>query len=252
MNVVHTLNEKLLEQAFEDGPNQDLVLAKYQYIAWTYSVIENSVAVLSDLKARKSYVYNGGIAAQLGLSEKGTVKEINSIWEEDIFSRIHPDDLPKKHLLELQFFHFLKGQPVSGRLDYHITSTLRMLDKAGRYVFIQHRMFYAFSRQNIRLALCLYNFSTDKAPSGAYDGAIIHSATGAYIRPDRQKYSNLLSDREKEVLRLIAKGKMSKEVADLLYISINTVNRHRQNILEKLRVKNSIEAYRLAELMELL
>jgi len=45
---------------------------------------------------------------------------------------------------------------------------------------------------------------------------------------------------------------LSKEIADTLSISINTVNRHRQNILERLRVNNSIEACRIAEFMGLL
>ena len=58
--------------------------------------------------------------------------------------------------------------------------------------------------------------------------------------------------REKEILRCIRKGLSSKEIAATLYISVNTVNRHRQNILEKLSVGNSIEACRAAELMKLL
>ena len=58
--------------------------------------------------------------------------------------------------------------------------------------------------------------------------------------------SRLLSDREKQVLRLIDQGMTSKRVAETLIISINTVSRHRQAILEKLRVGNSIEACRVA------
>jgi DNA-binding NarL/FixJ family response regulator len=64
--------------------------------------------------------------------------------------------------------------------------------------------------------------------------------------------SNLLTSREKEILLLIAKGEISKEIAHQLNISINTVNRHRQNILEKLNVNNSIEAVRTAEALDLL
>ena len=45
---------------------------------------------------------------------------------------------------------------------------------------------------------------------------------------------------------------MSKEIASTLSISINTVNRHRQNILEKLHVSNSIEACRIAKGLKLL
>lgn len=47
-----------------------------------------------------------------------------------------------------------------------------------------------------------------------------------------------LSDREKEVLVLIAKGYSSKEIADLLNISIHTVNSHRKNITHKTGIKS--------------
>lgn len=67
-----------------------------------------------------------------------------------------------------------------------------------------------------------------------------------------EEHRNILSEREKEILRCIRKGLSSKEIAATLYISVNTVNRHRQNILEKLSVGNSIEACRAAELMKLL
>jgi DNA-binding CsgD family transcriptional regulator len=48
---------------------------------------------------------------------------------------------------------------------------------------------------------------------------------------------NTLSDRETEVLKEVARGLANKEIADKLYISINTVITHRKNITEKLGVK---------------
>ena len=69
---------------------------------------------------------------------------------------------------------------------------------------------------------------------------------------EKQDYSHVLSEREKEILSLIGIGKPSKEIADLLFISKNTVSRHRQNILSKLQVRNSIEAYRIAKELGLL
>ena len=45
-----------------------------------------------------------------------------------------------------------------------------------------------------------------------------------------EEHRNILSEREKEILRCIRKGLSSKEIAAALYISVNTVNRHRQNI----------------------
>lgn len=55
-----------------------------------------------------------------------------------------------------------------------------------------------------------------------------------------------LTNRELEVLRLMKKGLLSKEIANTLKVSINTINSHRQNILYKLRVDNSIEAVNCA------
>lgn len=53
-------------------------------------------------------------------------------------------------------------------------------------------------------------------------------------------YNNytLISEREKEVLRLVAYEYSSKEIAQELYISTNTVNTHKKNLRSKLDVKN--------------
>lgn len=254
MNIVSTLNDKLLSQSFSEEHDEAGKLDNYKHIARIYSELENSMAVLSDLKSDKSYVYNGGVAEELGIAAKGSVKEIDSIWEEEIFNRIHPDDLIGKHMLELQFFHLLKSLSVEERPNYHITSKMRMCNKSGEYININHRMFYvcSCSSGNFWLSLCLYNHTYEKHASVLQEGMIVNSVSGDIIRPDRQKCSDLLSGREKEILLLIERGKMSKEIAQLLSISKNTVDRHRQNILEKLRVKNSIEACRLAKFMDLL
>jgi DNA-binding NarL/FixJ family response regulator len=50
-----------------------------------------------------------------------------------------------------------------------------------------------------------------------------------------------LSDREMEIVKLIAKGKSSAEIARHLIISVHTVNSHRKNILKKLGLKSPTE-----------
>jgi two-component system, NarL family, response regulator NreC len=52
---------------------------------------------------------------------------------------------------------------------------------------------------------------------------------------------NLLSDREKEVLTLIAKGFSNKEIAEQLVISVKTVETHKGNLAEKLQMKTRPE-----------
>ena len=55
-----------------------------------------------------------------------------------------------------------------------------------------------------------------------------------------------LSDREKEVLKYIAEGKTGREIAAILYLSPNTVERHRANIMDKLGLHNRAELIKFA------
>jgi DNA-binding NarL/FixJ family response regulator len=55
----------------------------------------------------------------------------------------------------------------------------------------------------------------------------------------RKSQDNLLTDREVEVLRLIAQENSNGEIAKKLFISIRTVDTHRRNLLDKLQVKNT-------------
>ena len=55
-----------------------------------------------------------------------------------------------------------------------------------------------------------------------------------------------LSEREREVLQLVAEGRSSKEIAELLSISPATVETHRAHLLQKLRLHNTVEVVRYA------
>jgi DNA-binding NarL/FixJ family response regulator len=57
---------------------------------------------------------------------------------------------------------------------------------------------------------------------------------------------DVLTPRELEVLKLIAEAHTSKEIAQQLFISIKTVERHRQNILDKLGMRDRVELTRYA------
>jgi DNA-binding NarL/FixJ family response regulator len=57
---------------------------------------------------------------------------------------------------------------------------------------------------------------------------------------------SVLSAREEEVVKLIAEGRSSQEIADLLVISVKTVERHRANILAKLEMRDRTQLTRYA------
>jgi DNA-binding NarL/FixJ family response regulator len=58
--------------------------------------------------------------------------------------------------------------------------------------------------------------------------------------------NDTLTSREKEVLILLAEGKKSQEIANALFISVNTVRRHRYNIMEKLNINNLADLVKYA------
>jgi DNA-binding NarL/FixJ family response regulator len=66
-------------------------------------------------------------------------------------------------------------------------------------------------------------------------------------RPDQTNAaSDPLTPREREVLKLIAEGKTNREIADELVLSLNTVQTHRQHIMEKLNLHNRTELVKYA------
>ncbi len=66
------------------------------------------------------------------------------------------------------------------------------------------------------------------------------------LRRGERVPDSVLTPREDEVIKLIAEGRSSKEIAQLLTISVRTVERHRENILAKLGMRDRTELTRYA------
>ncbi|WP_312077319.1 response regulator transcription factor [Chryseobacterium sp.] len=242
--IQSNLQNQLLQQDFSENQEiEKLQLKHWQKMGQDFAQLESGIAILSDLKNNKSYIYSGKLADELQIFQNKDIQEIESIWEDELFEKINPDDVLQKHVLELQFFQMIKTIPFEKRSDFCVMSRLRILNSAQSLI---HKMFY-FSNpkhKNVELALCLYHF--DFFQNQSYLGMISDTSNGTIIYQTEAENSTFLSVREKEILKMIQEGKKSKEIAENLFISINTVNRHRQNILEKMRVSNTTEACTLA------
>jgi len=64
--------------------------------------------------------------------------------------------------------------------------------------------------------------------------------------PDDENKENLLSKRELEVLRLFAEGMTNQEIADKLFISIRTVESHKNHIMARLELKTTVDLVKFA------
>lgn len=255
MNPISKLEDQFSFESIDSLDKRKESLQEAIHTMKEFVKIDHSVAVLSDLADNKSYIFTGDFESFFEMDTSGFLT-IDSIWEEDIYQRIHPEDLFERNLLELEFFNFLKTIEPNERLNYATKCKIRTLNSKKEYQRILHRSFYFknSSEGGLWLAVCLYNYLFEKKETlTGIDGKIINTKTGESFYVDTYvNCINLLTSREKEVLLLIGKGVISKEIADQLNISINTVNRHRQNILEKLNVSNSIEAVRTADALNLL
>lgn len=79
-----------------------------------------------------------------------------------------------------------------------------------------------------------------------YPGALSTLIREFLARSAEGEERDLLSPREEEVLKLIAEGRSGKDIAELLFISPKTVERHRANLLAKLGMKDRLELARYA------
>ena len=88
------------------------------------------------------------------------------------------------------------------------------------------------------------------AAGGVYlDPLLAGKVVGGYLNNRRlggRPQNNDLSEREVEVLRLVAWGYTNKEVASYLRISVKTVETHKANIMQKLDLKSRVEMVRYA------
>jgi DNA-binding NarL/FixJ family response regulator len=78
---------------------------------------------------------------------------------------------------------------------------------------------------------------------GTYFSAVVRKVTGDVppeaFRSRKAGQQSPLTQREKEILQLIAEGKTHQEIANLLHLSVRTVDTHRNNILKKLDIHNA-------------
>jgi len=82
-------------------------------------------------------------------------------------------------------------------------------------------------------------------PEIARDAITGESATADAVAAQEDPYERL-TDREKQVLKLVAEGRSNKDVAELLGISVKTAMSHREHVMLKLRAHNRTDVIRFA------
>lgn len=161
--------------------------------------------------------------------------------------RIHPDDAAHLWRLMRQVWEYLLNLPPKKRLNYRFNCDYRIRKANGSYARLleQNNILHTNEQENIRYLLGVCTDITNCKKSEELTATILTPQNQACLEynsmaeEEEPLISNLLSKREKEILKLIADGYSSKIIADMLRISFHTVNTHRQKIIEKTNSPNT-------------
>ena len=160
-------------------------------------------------------------------------------------SRFHPDDFDQLVDLQIKLGQFIYSLPLEQRNDYCNIYSFRVRNTKQQYVRVTNRLQVLEQGLSGKAWLILGNMSIspDQKNSEQVDCTVLNLRNGELFSPALLSSPTIhLTKRETEIFHLIQKGLLSKEIANKLQISIHTVNIHRQNLLHKLEVQNSIEA----------
>ena len=169
---------------------------------------------------------------------------IETSQELNIENLVHPDDLEVVRRIDKKVWEFLDTLPEEEKLTYKYIYEMRVLDR-GKYVRMIYQMrILAFKDDNF-LGMGIIDLAPEQSANTSVRFQIKNCLTDEVVPFTIESATDVqLTPREREILALAKEGMFSKEISEKLNISIHTVNRHRQNILEKLQVDNMIEAIR--------
>lgn len=230
-------------QSFDEADLDYSLLEYHKQMLSHLAKVSNSGITVFDMSKRK-HVYTsfnfGGIFGDC---------------KEGIDERVHPDDLcplVKNGIAALKFLHTNK----ENLQDYKMISEFRIRNAIGQYVRVveQYTLLEKDKSGNAWLSLSVLDLSPDQSSFKTVRGHILNVKENKFFSIENlsSKKTSDLTTREIAVLQLIKEGLLSKEISEQLFISVHTVNTHRQRILGKLDVNNSMEAVKYASALGLI
>lgn len=240
-------NMNWYKQPFDHSKLDYSILQKHiEFLESIKSVHSSAISIFDMAKIQHAYL-SSTFADLLGWD----LEEAGKPGHEYIDRRLHPDDLEHLTQVSSQFLKLTLKVKKEDRINmqhYKMIMDYRTKGKDGNYVRVieQHKLLELDKDDNVWLALGVMDLSPDQDIQSLCRYRLVNAKTGDLYHFPKEISTNKLSLREQEILQLLGKGLISKQIADQLFISVNTVNTHRQRIIEKLNVNNITEAVRHA------
>lgn len=170
-----------------------------------------------------------------------------------LYSKLHPEDVSYVLNFEDAITTFYEQLPIERKLNYKTSYDYRIRNSTGNYIRVLQQVtaIQAGVDGSVYRTLGIHTDITHLKPEGVpilnlmgLDGAPSYTniQTAAHFEPTKP----VLTSREKEIVKLLAEGYNTSKIADRLYISMNTVQTHRRNIMRKTNADSPAELVRIA------
>lgn len=164
-----------------------------------------------------------------------------------LMNMVHPDDVRIVTKVSEATLAYLMKNKIKDTFAINLTIANRTRKKDGTYIKILRQMTIADTDKdgNILTSVAICSDISDiktsdevtyklEGPNSHIFYEILEELMDTPMQPE-------LTEREIEIVRLLAKGNSSKEIANELYISKNTVTTHRKNMMNKLEATNVVD-----------
>ncbi|MCR1024511.1 helix-turn-helix transcriptional regulator [Cellulophaga baltica] len=224
-----------------NGMSKPFSYAKHSFLSRIFKILDTDnsakgVMIAVSLPEQNGFLYFN-IAFQIFLGDY-TDKLLGQSWQ-FWFENICPQEVRIVKGRVKNFFSapFDRNDLI---LKYHI------YDGAKNLIYLRHEI-ALHKLENCTMAV---NYFYDISEKERIENCL-HIKNG-YNLADEGNGMQSISNREKEVLALVAEGHSSKQIADILFISNHTAISHRKHLIEKFRVKNTAQLIKKAsKIMEL-
>lgn len=220
---VQKLKDELASLSKTIGMKEGLVLACFDYRNLSLAFFTGNVEKLTGYP--ESMFRNKGIETSMAMIHPDDRPELFR-FQKIVFEAFHSLTIPERHTFE--FSYTTRWVHRNTMEVIWMTSKVRpyVIDEAGNFIMDLHIIVQLFTPPKTKNYDWNYSFTRE-------DGSKIFVSKNSPIDKTVK-----LTTKERAIVDFILEGKESKEISEILNISINTVATHRKNILRKLGAKN--------------
>jgi DNA-binding CsgD family transcriptional regulator len=182
-----------------------------------------------------------------------TAEALMNLNFQEFFDFFHPDDLAQTLTYVAKIFEMLFDLNPDERGNYNFTIFTRIRNGLGEYQWnsLQYPAIYFDENGKYLFGMALYTnvnhlMKHDAEPmltvlDSSQKTKQIFTCYSSKNEVGESKIYPRVSPRERDIIALLAQGKASKQISDILGITKNTVDNHRQRLLRKFGVTSSAE-----------